>query len=107
MNLDTIFKVIERAQHTAGVSLECRQYIERGSQKSSSLVPGSSILTNFRETLGDCERILDDQRYFQRSGGFVVSVNWYDQIDPEIQKLRGRIACHNIKVFNLIVTGYS
>ncbi len=104
--MDTIFKVVESAQRAAGTIVKRRQYTERGSQKSSP-VPGSSILANYRETLGDCERLLNDQRYFQRRGGFVVSINWYDQIDPEVQKLRSRIACHNIKVFHLVANCYS
>ena len=53
---------------------------------------------NFRETLNDCEYLLDDQRYFTKRDGFVSNVSSYYQIDPEVQKLRGRITVHNIKV---------
>jgi len=68
-----------------------------------SLVLGVDLVTqeifgNFKETLNDCERLLNDQRYFQKHHGFVSNIYSHHQIDPEMQKLRERIAFHNIKV---------
>jgi hypothetical protein len=55
-------------------------------------------LGNFRETLNDCERLLDDQRYFGKRDGFVSIISFYSQVDPEVQRLRDQIAFLNIKV---------
>ncbi|KAN0075078.1 hypothetical protein V8E54_007689 [Elaphomyces granulatus] len=91
INLDLISNIVQRAQDQAAVL--------KGNNPIYQPAPAEhQILGNFRETLNDCESLLDDQRYFAKRDGFVSNVSFYYQIDPEVQKLRGRIAVHNIKV---------
>ena len=94
--MDLISYVVQQAQEAAafkGGSLYISPDPEEG------LVPAAhQVLGNFRETLNDCERLLDDHRYFTKCDGFVSTVSFYYQVDPEVQKLRDRIAFHNIKV---------
>ena len=85
INLDLTYFVVQRAQNQAAAF-------------DTSVMQEHQVLGNFRETLSDCERLLDDQRFFTKFDGVVSDVSFYYQIDDEVQKLRDRIALHNIKV---------
>ena len=85
INLDLTCYVVQRAQNLAAVF-------------NTILVQEHQVLGNFKETLSDCERLLDDQRFFTKCDGVVSDVSFYYQIDDEVQKLRDRIALHNIKI---------
>lgn len=96
INLDLLFDVLQRARYQAGTSERTSRYI---SPVFGSDTPASQqVLGNFRETIDACGHMLNDQTYFQKCDGFVSSIYRYDQIDPEVQRLRERIAFHNIKV---------
>ena len=57
------------------------------------------ICGNFRKTLHDCERLLNDQTKFGRGrGGFIYNIQWNYSIEPEVTQLKDRVAFHNIKV---------
>jgi hypothetical protein len=88
INLDLISSIVQQAQSQTAMFNEVSRPVPAAHQ----------VLGNFRETLDDCERLLDDERYFTRHDGFVSNVSFYYQIDSEVQKLRNRIAFHNIKV---------
>ncbi|KUJ21640.1 uncharacterized protein LY89DRAFT_767791 [Mollisia scopiformis] len=94
INLDILSDVIKRAHYDAGASFERTQYGAR----SKRPMPGSSILTGFGDTLGDCCRLLNDQRYFHKIGRFVTSITWYLQIDPEVRAMKERLSCQNMKL---------
>ena len=91
MNLDLVAKIALQAETETSVVRERDQLQE--------LFPAQhQIVGNVRETLLECDRLFDDARYFTRHDDFVSSILPYSQIDPEIQRLRGQIAIHNIKV---------
>jgi hypothetical protein len=88
INLDLISSIVQQAQNQAATFNVVSRPVPAAHQ----------VLGNFRETLNDCERLLDDQRYFTKHDGFVSNISFYYQTDPEVQKLRDRITLHNIKV---------
>jgi hypothetical protein len=88
INLNLISSIVQQAQNQAATF----------NVVSRPVPVAHQVLGNFRETLTDCEYLLDDQRYFTKHDGFVSNISFYYQIDPEVQKLRDRIALHNIKV---------
>lgn len=88
INLDLICYVVQRAQNLAVPFNEANIYTSEESQ----------VLGNFRDTLSECEHLLNDQRFFTKCDGFVSDVSFYYQIDDEVQRLRDQIALHNIKV---------
>jgi hypothetical protein len=55
------------------------------------------VLGDFKGTLNDCD-LLNNQRFFQRSGGFVKKLCGYSQIEPEVRNIRERMSCFNVKV---------
>jgi hypothetical protein len=88
INLDLISSIVQQAQSQAATF-----------NAVSRLVPAAhQVLGNFRETLNDCDRLLDDQRYVMKHDGFVSNVSFYYQNDSEVQNMRDRITLHNIKV---------
>jgi hypothetical protein len=92
INLDLTCYVVQLAQgHAAAIGYP-------------SFEQEHQVLGNFRETLSDCECLLDDQRFFTKCDGFVSDVSFYYQIDDVVQKLRDRIALHNINVNRILKT---
>ncbi|CZR61863.1 uncharacterized protein PAC_11760 [Phialocephala subalpina] len=97
VNLDLLFNVLQRAEYQAGTSDKSRYNSAPGLE--------AQLVGNFKGTLKECEYLLNDQRYFQRSGGLIQTLSLYAQIDPEVQLLRERIKCHNLKlsiIFNIL-----
>ncbi|KAF8865685.1 hypothetical protein BDZ45DRAFT_736257 [Acephala macrosclerotiorum] len=90
INLDLLFNVLQRAEYHAGTS-------DKSSNWPSPCVE-AQLVGNFMGTLKECEYLLNDQRYFQRSGGFIQTLLLYAHIEPEVQALRKRITCHNLKL---------
>lgn len=90
INLDLLSNVWQRAHYQTGLP-------GKGAQHASASRE-TQILGSFQGSISACEKLLGDGRYFQRSGGFVNNLCWYPQIEPEVQKLKESIACHNIKV---------
>ena len=88
INLDLISSIVQQAHNQAAAFNAVSRPVPAAHQ----------VLGDFRETLNDCERLLDDQRYFTKNDGFVSNISFYYQTDPEVQKLRDRIVFHNIKV---------
>jgi hypothetical protein len=95
INLSLLSQVVRRAEQQAGSLKRASRSTKPGSGANAASV---QVLGNFKETLNDCQSLLSDETYFQKSDEFVSNVSWYHQIDPEIQKLREKIAFHNIKV---------
>jgi hypothetical protein len=89
-NLDILSNVLDRAKTRSG----SRAF----PQSFEGLKNLTRILGNFRETLDDCEKLLDNQASFEKRDGFVQNIVYYQQVAPEVQILRDRIAFHNIKV---------
>ena len=57
------------------------------------------ICGDFEKTLVDCERLLKDESKFSRGrGGFIYNIQWNLTIEPEVARLKDRVAFHNIKV---------
>lgn len=90
INLDLLSNVLQRAHSHAGAPEKARQ--------SSSPGFDNQVLGDLKGTISTCDILLNDQRHFQRSGGFVNNLCWYTHIEPEIAILSERITCHNIKV---------
>jgi len=90
INLDLLFDVLQRALSHSGGPEKARQ--------SPNPSFDNHILGDLKGTISTCDTLLNDQRYFQRSEGFVNNLCWYSYIEPEIAKLSERITCHNMKV---------
>lgn len=57
------------------------------------------ICGDFQKTIQDCRRLLEDQSRFGRGrGGFIYNIQWNLSVEPEITRLKDRVAFHNIKV---------
>lgn len=57
------------------------------------------ICGDFRKTLNDCERFLrDESKFSQGREGFIYNIQWNLIIEPEVARLKDRVAFHNIKV---------
>jgi len=95
INLDVLLNVLQRAEHQGGPPNQARQYLGPDTD--------GQILGDFKGTLNDCENLLNNQRFFQRSGGFVKNICLYSQVELEIQKIRERITCFNIKVVSISI----
>jgi hypothetical protein len=98
INLDLLYVVIKRAEQLGESLVEINRFTKPGLGADAA---SRQVLGDFVCTLNDCRHLLDDEKYFQKYEDFVTSINWYNQIDPEVQKLRERIAFHNIKVISL------
>ena len=92
INLDLTTHVVQRAQNQAATFGGVSQYVQE------PILAAHEVLCNFRETLEECERLLDKQQYFTKRDGFVTEVSFYNEIDTEVQMLSDRIGYHNIKV---------
>jgi hypothetical protein len=90
INLDLLSNVLQRARSHAGAPEKARQPPSPGFD--------NQVLGDLKGTISACDILLNDQRYFQRSEGFVNNLCWYTHIEPEIAKLSERVTCHNIKV---------
>ena len=66
-----------------------------------ALHPVSQAIGDFRKTLADCEKLLNDNSRFQRdSAGFVDNVVWHLSTQRDVDILRERIRFHGTKVRN-------
>ena len=66
-----------------------------------ALHPVSQAIGDFRKTLADCEKLLNDNSRFQRdSAGFVDNVVWHLSTQRDVDILRERIHFHGTKVCN-------
>ena len=95
INLDLLLNVLQRAEYQGGPSNQARQYLGPGAE--------GQVLGDFKGTLNDCEILLNNQRFFQRSGGFVKKLCEYSQIEPEVRNIRERMTCFNIKVVSMSI----
>ncbi|KAL1648358.1 hypothetical protein SLS58_002111 [Diplodia intermedia] len=61
------------------------------------------IVGNYAKTLAECERLLRDKSKFRHdSRNFVLNIVWNLEIEPEVTKLRDRLAFHNAKILMLL-----
>ena len=51
----------------------------------------------------DCDRFLDNHRFFQKKDGFVCNIIWWLEAGPEAKQLRDRVAFTNTKVGTCLV----
>ncbi|KAG6999498.1 hypothetical protein G7Y79_00034g069210 [Physcia stellaris] len=64
-----------------------------------ALHPVSQAIGDFRKTIADCERLLNDNERFQRdSAGFVDNVVWHLSTQRDVEILRERIHFHKTKL---------
>jgi hypothetical protein len=95
INLDLLLNVLQRAEYQGGPPNQTRQNPGPGAE--------DQVLGDFKGTLNDCEILLNNQRFFQRSGGFVKNLCWYSQVEPEVRNIRERMTCLNIKVLSMSI----
>lgn len=61
------------------------------------------ILGNYNRTLADCERLLRDKAKFRHdSRNFVLNIVWNVEVEPEVTRLRERLAFHNVKILMVL-----
>ena len=57
------------------------------------------ICGDFRKTLNECQRLLEDSGKFERGrDNFIYNIRWNLSVEPQVTTLRDRVAFHNIKV---------
>lgn len=57
------------------------------------------ICGDFRKTLTECQRLLEDTAKFERGrDNFIYNIRWNLSVEPQVSTLRDRVAFHNIKV---------
>lgn len=66
------------------------------------------ICGDFRKTLKECERLLNDPGKFERGrDNFIYNIRWNLSVEPQVARLRDRVAFHNIKVTISLWTHFS
>ena len=61
------------------------------------------ICGDFRKTIRECETLLGDRSKFGRGrSGFVFNIQWNLTIEPEVMRLKDRVAFHNIKIATVL-----
>ena len=57
------------------------------------------ICGDFRKTLNECQRLLEDGAKFERGrDNFIYNIRWTLSVEPQVCTLRDRVAFYNIKV---------
>lgn len=57
------------------------------------------ICGDFRKTIHECKTLLEGRSEFGRGrGGFIYNVRWNLVIEPDVRRLRDRVAFHNVKI---------
>ena len=87
-NLRQLERVIHQAQRETTV------FFSPPSDTQRNL---SRILGNFANTLGECNRLLQDLAAYGENDRVFNNVQWFYTVESEVQFLRDRIAFLNIK----------
>ncbi|KAK0661552.1 hypothetical protein DIS24_g2669 [Lasiodiplodia hormozganensis] len=99
-NLETIKAVIENAynQLQRGRLQPFGEDFLDDDKKSVDVIIGDYV-----KTLADCEKLLKDKSKFRHNRqNFVLNVVWNIEIEPEVARLRDRLAFHNIKILMIL-----
>ena len=68
-----------------------------------ALQPVSEAVGDFRSTLKECEKLLDDNERFRRDrAGFVDNVVWHMSTQRDVDNLRERVHFHSTKVWLIL-----
>ncbi|KAF2114097.1 hypothetical protein BDV96DRAFT_109269 [Lophiotrema nucula] len=57
-----------------------------------------NIIGNFRLTLDECDRWLNDRKRFHQSDGVITNILYNINTDPQVVHMTERIAFHNVKI---------
>lgn len=58
----------------------------------------TEIIGNFRLTLEECRRFLNDESKFRHKAGFITNIVYNINVDPHVISLTERLAFHNTKI---------
>ena len=95
-NLEKLSKVIQDVTRQIPQTLS----LEDHSWDLRSLL---KICGDFRKTISECQRLLDNRSKFGRGrGGFVYNIQWNLTVEPEVRRLKERVAFHNIKIATVL-----
>lgn len=71
-----------------------------------ALQPLSQLVGDFKKTLDECEKLLNDHERFKRdTAGFVDNVVWHVSTQRDVDILRERVHFHATKVATMICPG--
>lgn len=62
----------------------------------------SEIVGDYRSTLTDCRRLIDDNRRYAQTTGPLLNIDWNMNVMPQVEHLRGRIQMHITRIQNLL-----
>ncbi|KAK3389244.1 hypothetical protein B0H63DRAFT_518480 [Podospora didyma] len=70
------------------------------SQQSSAAAQGlTQVLGGFQDTLAECWKLLSKRQNYSEGRGAISNLKWYLFVKDDLDRLRDRIAFHNIKFF--------
>ncbi|KAL2065734.1 hypothetical protein VTL71DRAFT_3404 [Oculimacula yallundae] len=102
-NLDNIVRVVENAKAT-WIQESARTARSRGLpvQREWDLSTLQEIVGDYRKTLEDCKRLLEQNYEFRNNRNFAYNIEWNLVIQPKVDRLRKRLEAHNSKISILL-----
>ncbi|PVH72776.1 hypothetical protein DL98DRAFT_595662 [Cadophora sp. DSE1049] len=102
-NLNNIVRVVENARAT-WIQESVRIARSRGPplQKDWDLSSLHEIIGDYRSTLEDCKRLLEQNYEFRNNRNFAYNIEWNLVIQPKVDRLRKRLESHNSKISILL-----
>ena len=102
-NLNNIVRVVENARAT-WIQESVRIARSRGPplQKDWDLSSLQEIIGDYRSTLEDCKRLLEQNYEFRNNRNFAYNIEWNLVIQPKVDRLRKRLESHNSKISILL-----
>lgn len=102
-NLNNIVRVVENARAT-WIQESVRIARSRGPplQKDWDLSSLQEIIGDYRSTLEDCQRLLEQNYEFRNNRNFAYNIEWNLVIQPKVDRLRKRLESHNSKISILL-----
>lgn len=104
--IQNLGKNLEKVQ---SVTKNARDQLQRGRLQrfdDEELLDSKSldqILGNYGKTLADCEKLLLDKSKFRHDSRNVIqNIVWNIEIEPEVKRLRDRLAFHNVKILMVL-----
>ncbi|KAL8877565.1 MAG: hypothetical protein Q9198_004440 [Flavoplaca austrocitrina] len=94
---------LEAVINNASLQRPRRRYGNPERESLVALQPLSQAVGDFKKTLEECEKLLNDHERFRRNtAGFVDNVVWHVSTQRDVEILRGRVQFHATKL--LIIT---
>ncbi|KAL9034636.1 MAG: hypothetical protein Q9180_005293 [Flavoplaca navasiana] len=98
--LSESLKQLEAVINNANLQRPRRRWGNPDQESRVALLPVCQAVGDFRKTLDECEKLLNDHERFRRNtAGFVDNVVWHVSTQRDVEILRSRVQFHATKLF--------